>query len=288
MGSGGQIPIAEFVEFTPAAGSAGASFGASVALSADGLQLAVGAPLAAAPDGPSFAGLVYVYGAEDGEWTLQFTVAAPRPSVAATFGKALAWVGGTLVVGAPGDGEVAPGAGRVYGVEADGAGGRIMWEVAAPANGGAASGMRFGEALSAIGDDGVAISGWGRGVVELLAFRVDGAPAHQALLQGNAAEGFGLRLAAAPGRLYIAAPFATGPHGEASAGHVEAFVRRGDHWWFEGESRSASISANGEFGIALDTFTGQLGSSRVLVGEPGSHAACPPQTPCAAGAASLF
>lgn len=287
------MPMAELVEFTPPAGNDGAAFGASVAFRPDGQQLAIGAPFAKVPGGPSFAGAVYVYGSENGEWSLQFVATPPRPSVAATFGHALDWVGSTLVVGAPGDGEVAPGAGRVYGLVGVGPErGTVSWEVAAPAGAGGAAGMRFGESLAAIDPSTVAIGGWGRGLVEVLAVPASGEPVHRALLQGDPAEGFGLRVTATADRLFVGAPFAVGaglPVGaNSSAGRVEVYARRGSDWVFAGSHFSTAPSANGEFGVALDACTTASGGAHVLVGEPSSHLACPRGSSCAAGAAFLF
>lgn len=286
---GGPVPMTELVEFTPPVGSDGAAFGASLAFSPDGQQLAIGAPFAKAPGGPSFAGSVYVYGSENGEWSLQFVAVSPRPSIAATFGHALDWVGSTLVVGAPGDGDVAPGAGRVYGIEGTGPDRGVQhWEVAAPVRAGGAAGMRFGEALAAVGADTLAIGGWGRGLVEVLSVPSVGDPVHRALLQGNAAEGFGLRVTGAAGRLFVGAPFAAGPAGESSVGRVEVFAERAGDWVFAGSRRSVAPSANGEFGVSMDVVETSSGGAHVLVGAPGSHLACPRASSCAAGAAFLF
>ena len=287
--SPGPMPIAELVDFNPEPGSDGAAFGASVAFRGDGKQLAVGAPSATAPAGPSLAGAVYVYGCESGEWSLEFVATAPAPSVAATFGHAVGWVGDTLVVGSPGNGEIAPGAGRVYGLV--GAGpqqGELRWELAAPKTTGGAAGMRYGESLVAVDGSTLAIGGWGRGVVEVFKVPASGDPVHRVLLRGDPTEGFGLRLAATPDRLFVGCPYAPGAGGESGAGRLKVFERSGSLWEPTGSLGSAEPSLNGEFGVALGAYTDGVNQAHVLVGEPGSNLACRTELGCAAGAAFLY
>lgn len=282
----GPLPVTHLADLVPPAGSDGAAFGAAVAFSADGQQLAVGAPMTRSPGGPPFAGRVYVYSVAGGEWALSLVVDPPRPAVAATFGKTLDWVGGTLLVGAPGDGAIAPASGRVFGFQGTGAAaGALAWELAAPAGASAVSGMRYGDALAALDEHTFAVGGWGHAVVEVLHVNESGLPVHEALLQGDPTTGFGLRVAGAGAQLFVGAPFALGPQGESSAGRVEVFTRSAAGWSASGSLIGLHPVTGAEFGVSVAAAEGPGGVARVIVGEPGSHAACRGGSSCAAGAA---
>ncbi|MEL6716479.1 MAG: hypothetical protein AAFP86_22050, partial [Planctomycetota bacterium] len=85
----------------------------------NGPGLAVGSP-GASWGGVGGAGRVDFYVRAAGGWSRTASVGADHPLVGQAFGHALALVGGTTVVGAPGDGGAGPGAGRVFGFGADG------------------------------------------------------------------------------------------------------------------------------------------------------------------------
>ncbi len=292
-------------ELHPPAGLDGAAFGATLAIetAADGevQRLAVGAPKAM-PAGVALAGRVFVYRrSPGGGFVLDFEAMASEPRVAATFGASLAFAGTYLIVGAPGDGQLAPGAGRVYGFGPDGA---LAFELAPPIGGRpgdgpigglGAAGARFGSALGAVGARGFAVSSFGRGLVEI--FRVVHLPSsgkepiHEQTLRGLPAHRFGTSLATSGQLLMVGAPGApstgvpsTGvPGGSPPPGQVYVYARLAGVWRPAGALRSVMPAPNGEFGLTLASAGGHC-----VVGEPGSNGACPQAAACLAGMGAVF
>lgn len=219
----------------------GAGFGGAVAFG-DGPPgrsagwLAISAPWApaTAPAGATvpLVGEVHVFERVGQRWLRRHVIISPDPAVAQGFGASLAFAGRWLLAGAPGDGRIAPGAGRVYlidpvrglvladadlgGVPGPGSGG--------PRTGGAASGVagaRLGTAVAALGKSSFAVSAPGRGRV----LEVAVGPGSVSLIDlsaGPAIQGYGAALAAGRGLLAIGAPLA-GPG--AAAPFVEIHVR---------------------------------------------------------------
>ena len=273
----------------PPTAEAGTSFGASAALRfvGDGAWLAVGAPHAAHPDtGRPLAGVVHLFwleGPPPGRWIHQRVLRPRSGTVGGAFGAALCFAGDTLVVGSPGHGAVAPGAGAAFGFGLDG-GERWRWTGNVP-------GARVGTAL-ALGPEGagggarrapeeassrsrLAVGAPGVGRVDLLeltpggwTFRLSGS------LQGAAAEGFGLSLAASAGHLFVGAPRAA-VDGLPSAGVLYHFGP-GGHGGPSQTLVSPAPRAHGEFGAALAADRSGR-STRVAVGEPGTGAAARPR-----------
>lgn len=297
-------------EIFPPPGFAGAAFGATLAVetSADGQirRLAVGAPNAQGPDpsGVALAGRVFVYRMDtDGRPALDFRAMAPTPRIAATFGQSLAFAGGYLVVGAPGDGALAPGAGRVFGFASKG---ELAFEIAPPVGDGpGAAGVRFGSALCAVGHCRLAIASFGRGLVEVFWIgpgspvrSLRGAlrgplretrPIHEQTLRGVTAHRFGTSIASSGQLLLVGAPGAPqaepagpGPTG-AGVGKVFVHARIGGIWTPVGALRSAMPTSNGEFGLAIAGAAGLC-----VIGEPGSHGACPEGSRCMVGLAAAY
>jgi len=172
-------PLVEPIGYVKASNPHIDRFGTSVAMSADGLTLAVGAPYEdsgalgiggnQADDSATSAGAVYVFvGNGRGTWTQQAYVKASNTDADDHFGYrvALSDDGDTLVVGAPREGSSATGvggnqaddslheAGAVYVFGRDGAGtwAQQAYVKASNAGGGDPVGDRFGEALALSGD----------------------------------------------------------------------------------------------------------------------------------------
>lgn len=91
-------------------------FGSSVAM--DGSRLLVGAPRTSCGEGQFWCGSFFRFDdtSPSGDWSSfdRLMTAAPDPSPYDEFGRAVAFVGDEIVVGAPRDGDVAPVAGSVY------------------------------------------------------------------------------------------------------------------------------------------------------------------------------
>lgn len=269
---GGPIPVLLEVEFAPDAGADGGAFGSSIAWSADGARLAVGAPFTRGLDGTLFAGAVHVFSRHGDDWRRDHVLAMAEPAVAAAFGHALAWVGETLVVGAPGEGSLAPGAGRVFGfVDGD-----QVWSLQPEPGPVGSAGARFGEALASDGARAFVVGMPGRGAVEVLDLDdTGGAPDHRALLCGDAGSAFGRSIAMGPAgnRMVVGAPSAPGRTGQQASGAVHVFERVRGAWRACGVLGSLYPSPLGEFGLSLGVASLTGGRGVVVVGEPGADLA---------------
>lgn len=288
----------------PDRGQDGASFGAALAIqkgagSSRPVRLAVGAPQAtvsrgvgpvAAGEQVEFAGEVHVFEACAGGWRRVHVLQSPRPAIAATFGAAVAFVGETLVVGAPGDPTSGPGSGRAFGF---GSAGDLVFEVG-PAGGaaGSAHGARYGAVVSTLaggpGKKRFAVSAPGRAVVETFSVHL-GAARFEARAQGSVVHGFGSALADARGQLLVGAPWT--PSG--SGGVVIVFARDGQAWRRSQTLRPPVLSpvgqAAGEFGLSIAWDAApELGDlDTVVVGAPWSSAPCGGGE-CGAGSAFAY
>ena len=283
-------------ELAPPPGSTGAAFGETLAIesTASGQihRLAVGAPHATGggPGAVALAGRVFVYRRDPGgTFSLDFAACAPEPRAVATFGAAMAFSGGYLLVGAPGDGLAAPGAGRVVAFGPDG---RPMFEIAPPEDSATgAAGARFGAALCSMGAKGFAVSSFGRGLVEVFRLPSAGSPGshpiHEQTVRGVTSHRFGTSIATCGGLLLVGAPGFPGLSGAGQSapgvGQVRVFARLDGVWSAVGALRSAMPSRNGEFGLSLASA-----HPFSLVGEPGSSGACPKGAECLAGLAAAF
>jgi len=269
-------------ELAPPGGSDGAAFGASLAFDARpgaARRIAIGAPQARDGTGSvPLAGAVHVFVENGAHWLPQITLHAPTPGVAAGFGSSVAFVDGVLVVGTPGDGTLAPGAGRVFAFDETGA---LRWELGP---GGNAAGARYGSPLCVLDAQTLAIGLFGRGGVEVV--KVGGsATQHQSLLRGEPLGGFGVAIAGSGCDLFVGAPFG----GPSAGGAVQRFVRDRGKWKLAGTLSPSPATTGGEFGVALAVGMGGDGVRRLLVGEPASDAPCPPNAQrCGAGRAVVF
>ncbi|MEM8711006.1 MAG: hypothetical protein AAGG01_08645 [Planctomycetota bacterium] len=293
---GGPIPVRLDVELEPEGGAEGGAFGSSIAWSSDGKSLAVGAPFTRGVDGTPFAGAVHVFHRDGEGWTRSRVLSMSEPAVAATFGHALIWAGEVLVVGAPGEGSLAPGAGRIFGFFAEGTSGEPAWSLGpAHGHGGAtgAAGSRFGEALASDGSTSLVVGIPGRGAVEVLEVTGSGRPPrHRAVLQGDAVSAFGRSVAMGPSgmRLLVGAPSAAGvgPNSKPAAGAVYAFERTRGGWRSCGSLGSVWPAAFGEFGLAVSLVTLEHGRSVAVAGEPGADLTAGGGRGGGAGAASVL
>jgi len=272
----------------PPAGVGPARFGSAIAARVvDGriVELAIGAP-SAAVGGAVSAGTVAVHGGAAVDWAFAARRDAPgAPAAARSFGAALAFVGDTLVVGAPGDGAVAPGGGRVYGFGPDGAlrfalGPLELLGGASPAD---VAGARLGTSLAAIGARAFAVGAPGKGLVVVVPLDGAGAasPPASSLVRGSALGGFGVRVAASREAVFVSAPWPT----SSSSGEVFEFRPDGAGGWRLARTHRPGAAAGAhaagtEFGVAL-----AVRGSRLVVGQPSSS---DPGRPGPAGVAHLF
>ncbi|MEM9382333.1 MAG: hypothetical protein AAGB93_20440 [Planctomycetota bacterium] len=276
-------------DLAPPRGSEGAAFGSSVAVgTAPGgaTRIAVGAPRARAHAGGMRSGAVLVFersaGAPPAAWCHVHTLAPPSGGIADDFGASVCFAGPGVVVGAPGTGGHAPGAGTAYVFDRRG---RLRWRLAAPASDpNRSAGARYGTRVCALGPSRIAVAAFGRAAVEVVDLR-PGGPSHRALLRGDPIGGFGLALAGDADEVWVGAPFA-GPDG---AGAVHRFVRVGTGYSDVGALRPEPPTADGEFGLALDLVRRPDGSVAALVGEPRSDQPCPVEAPrCASGRVVVY
>jgi cysteine-rich repeat protein len=127
--------------FTSPAASEGDLFGAALAIAAT--RVAIGAPLADAE--AVDAGAVYVFERSTG--ALALTLVDPTPGRDAQFGRAVAFVGQNVLVGAPLDDDLAPDTGTAH--LFDGQTGALLQEIPNPSQG---AFDNFGAAVSAAAD----------------------------------------------------------------------------------------------------------------------------------------
>ena len=274
----GAAPIVQWLQ--PPPGEAAGGFGSALAFLVEGgvtRALAVGSPFAADPaTGLPMVGAVHVFepqpvsgGAATATWRQVRTLRPAAPGVGMSFGASLAWCDGALVIGAPGDGALAPGAGSVHGMSGTG---EPRWVLRSNE-----PGARLGSTLCpldmawGVGESGLAVSAPGRGRVQVYDL-VAGVPEGVAELLGRSGAGFGLALAAAGPHLLVGAPFA-GSRGVPLAGVVHRFTAG------QGVEAVETLGATpptigGEFGVSVAALRGRDGVLRLAVGEPGSHEGC--------------
>ena len=269
----------------PPALASGGGFGAAIAmqiLEGGEAVLAVGAPHESDPaTGRPLTGAVHLFrwsSAGPDRWVRGPVLRLRGATTGATFGSTLCFAGSTLVVGAPGQGLRAPGAGAVLGFSTEG---RLRWR-----RDGQHAGERLGTALctamgTAMGTAAsrrrrmgpgaprrvLAVSAPGQGRVDVLG--VSGGEALlEARLRGRAGDGFGVALALADEHLLVGAPFAT-VDGQPMAGEVLRY--RLGVWGGAQESVvSPVVTPGAEFGAAIAALALGDGSVRFAVGEPGA------------------
>ncbi len=276
------------------ASNAGAldAFGHSVALSADGSILAVGAPLESSAasgvggdqtsDGASYAGAAYVFVRRDARWAQEAYLKASHTGPADNFGHsvALSADGSTLAVGAPFEDSAATGVGgdaadnsadaagavHVYArdgaawshqayvkAENTGAGDRFGSVVALSADGSIlAAGAPFEDSAAGPADDAAPDAG----AVHVL--ERDGAAwRHQAFVKAlvpGAGDGFGgaLALSADGSLLAVGARGEDGPAGATvDAGAVHVLVRDGAAWSHQAHVTAGNAGAGDGFGASV-------------------------------------
>lgn len=278
--TGGGLPPAPVVRLAgrDVDGGFGSSIAVRVGPTGAVLEIAVGAPTARAggANGPvPLAGSVTVFRPAGGGVSSRGTVVAPSPALAMGFGASLAYCGDLLVVGAPGDGQVAPGAGRIFAFHSDLT---PAWSVGPP--GGvpqASAGARFGESLAAIGDASLAIGVRGRGAVQIM--DVDAGGARYADLL-RAFPGGGVRLASECGAVVVSAA-------GSAQGSIEVFGLGP----FDRAQRVVLDvpGSSSDLGSGLAAHEAPDGTLTIVAGDPLGSDACPVRTPgCAAGAAHVW
>ena len=276
-------PVATLAAIAP---EAGAAFGTSVSLSADGSVLLVGAPA-----GNGGRGIVYPYSApatasaaQRGLGASGFTPATPvvraGGAIGDKFGQAVATTGGIAVIGAPG----ASGADGVAVVVADPVTGATPLGELGPSGAAPADAPAFGASVSIDGND-IAIGApemdvdeggpqSDRGVVATFEI-VGGVPAPVAVLsspQGGIGDKFGSAVSTSGGVIAVGTPFGTSLGAEPGSGFVSVF--RGDRpvsgvrtWSLDQELASAASRGDDAFGASVAVHAG-----RIAVGAPQSMA----------------
>ena len=276
-------------------GEGAGGFGSALAFLVEGgaaTALAVGSPFADDPvSGLPMVGAVHLFeplplggGATGSRWERVLTIRPGSPRLGMSFGASLAWVGGALAIGAPGDSTFSPGAGSVHGVSRAG---QPRWTLRS-----GEPGARLGTTLCSLevawgaGEPGFAASAPGRGVVHVYDLMA-GSPQGVVDLRGRPGAGFGLALAAADRHLLVGAPFA-GTDGVPLAGVVHRFVAGPGRVAVE-TLRAPVPTVGGEFGGSAAALRGGDGVLRLAVGEPGSHDGCPSSgSSCRPGRVAIF
>jgi hypothetical protein len=276
-------------------GEGAGGFGSALAFLVEGgatKALAVGSPFADDPaSGLPMVGAVHLFeplplggGATRPRWERVLTIRPDAPRIGMSFGASLAWIGGALAIGAPGDSTLSPGAGSVHGVSRAG---QPRWTLRS-----GEPGARLGATLCSLdvawgtGEPGLAASAPGRGVVHVYDLMA-GSPHGIVDLRGRPGAGFGLALAAADRHLFVGAPFA-GSDGVPLAGVVYRFVAGPGRVAVE-TLRAPEPTVGGEFGVSAAALRGGDGVLRLAVGEPGSHDGCPSSSSsCRPGRVAVF
>ncbi|MEO0661420.1 MAG: hypothetical protein AAFZ87_07785, partial [Planctomycetota bacterium] len=269
----GPVPLLDAVlhgATNPAGAIGGADrFGSALALgpcsaasTSQGPGLAVGAP-GATWGGVDGAGRVDLFVRTAGRWRHTASVGSDLPTVGQAFGHTLARVGGTTVVGAPGDGRSAPGAGRVFGFGPDGA---TRFELGPPGglapSGVSPAGARFGSAVASLGPDQLAAGIPGRGAIATYTLDPSGRPGPARIAAGPPGLGFGLAVAGHPTCLAAGVPWASSPSVSLFAPVV------GGPWTAAGIADTGGrVGPASEYGIVVAARGGVL-----AVGAPGSGA----------------
>jgi hypothetical protein len=228
---------------------AGAAFGWSLALSADGSALAVGAPYA-----ESGRGAAYLFSRGENGWEEQGRFAAPD----ASGGDHLAWSvslsgdGSALVAGAP---DAASGVGVAH-VFVRGESGWSDQSLSAPAP---HPGDQFGWAVTVSGDGsalavGAPGAGSSTGAVDCFARSETGYVVH-ASMEGSSAEpsgrfGHALSSSADGQSLAVSAPYAGAP-GATLAGAVYLFSHGEDDWALSLRANAPNAGTGDRFGAAV-------------------------------------
>lgn len=226
------------------------------ALALDGDTLAVGAmtyrPNAATPQ----VGRVYVYVRNGGAWTLQATLAADDAGPFMTFGMSVALAGDTLLVGGPGNDNLArPGA--VYAFQRSGTTWTQVQHINAPA---AVDGDYFGTAVALAGDSAIVGAAGAepdgdfvRGAAYVMQ-RNGGSWSHVQTLvasDGQALDGLGLTLVMHGDRALIGAPTASRDFSEQGLAYL---FERDANGWSETRQFVSNVPWSAEtyaYGLAL-------------------------------------
>lgn len=316
------VPAIGYVKAAAPAGND--RFGQSVAVSADGQFLAVGAPGSASGRGSG--GAVYVFARTGAQWAQASRLAPPAPEPGDLFGYSLALSadGATLAVGAPtGSGDVGHsgsafvftrGGGaaawglpvRVAASNAD-AGDRFGWQVALSGDGtvlAVTAPDESGDARAINGADNNSRRRSGAAYVFALAAAAWTQQAYVKASNADADDGFGAALALSADGQTLAvgatneSSAATGVGGDPddntaqSSGAVYVFGRARDTWSQQAYVKASNTLGNAAFGAAIalsaDGQAMAVGSpyeasgARGIDGDPHNNAAT------ASGAAYLF
>jgi hypothetical protein len=278
---------------TVPAGSGVDVFGTSLSICGETLVVGAsgesGRPAAGAEDGegPLMAGAVYVFVREGGKWRQQARLEGSNARYRGHFGAAVAVSGGTIVVGATGDGVVAGGvdadpaddslndAGAAYIFEREGE----AWRQAAylkPAEprdfdafGGAVAVARERVVVGAV-RGGKKLDDEGPGVAHVFA-REGGKWVAETVLSRPGAKGreeFGAAVAVSGERVVIGAPLAAdGPGGDGeTTGAAWVFTKAGGKWDAGVRLVEPGAAHSDDFGAAV-----AISAGTVAVGAPGER-----------------
>lgn len=310
-------------------------FGASIAISADGSTLAVGASRESSAatgvngdqqdDSAPLAGAVYVLVRDGDTWVQQAYLKGSAAPAFAQFGwsVALSADGSTLAVGAPAaDPDSTPGPGAAYVFKRTGSTwaesirigpsdpnrfDRLGWSVALSGDGLTLAVGATADASSAIGIDGDPTDASMPGAGAVHVYRAGDPWRHQAYIKASntwrrAGFGYAVALSGDGSSLVVGAPTensdATGIGGEQtnhrapSAGAVYAFTRAGTAWaqqeYIKGSNTARSDSFGWSVALSSDARTlavGAIGESSAATGVNGDQSS---NAAPAAGAAYVF
>jgi hypothetical protein len=243
----------------PAAGSAGARFGTSVAASPE--ALAVGAPVTAS------GGSVTTYRLQAGAWVALTTLVNPTPAAGDRFGDAVALTDSVMAVGAPFDDTAGPDAGAVHIYVRT----PLNWAYSStllPATG--APSQHFGQSVALSGSR-LAVGAYGADTGAYQSGRVDVFDAvgtvwtrTASIVPGFPVDGgnFGWDVALDGGSLAVGAP---GAGATAFAGEVAVFARNADATWTAvAEGGLVDAEAQDLLGTAVAIAGGQFAASAPL------------------------
>ncbi len=229
-------------------GALGDGFGQAIAI--DGDRLAVGSPYDDA-GATANVGSTYVFSRSGGQWTQVAKLSDPAGDTNCRLGSAVAIVGSTLAVGAPG----APGLGRVH-VYEDLAGTWTHRAVVAPTG----SGAGFGGAL-AIGAGQLLVGheGWDNGGAELIVGSGDAWASASTFLPAGLAPGddYGRAVDLSGGTVVVSAP------GWLQTGAAWVWTGSGSMWALQAVLSGPGTARDDSFGAAT-----ALDGALLVVGAP--------------------